>query len=78
MLTYSNGTPIVGQHIALNLTRLSSGASKVYWVTTDSNGEFQQMIELGVGNYTASATFSGTGSLKPSSSGIATMVVTKA
>ncbi len=78
MLTYSNGTPIVGQHIALNLTRLSSGASKVYWVTTDSNGEFQQMIELGVGDYTTSATFSGTGSLKPSSSGIATMVVTKA
>ena len=47
------GNPIMGQHVALNLTRLSSGQSKVYWVTTDTNGDYYLEINLSPGNYTA-------------------------
>ncbi|MBX7076904.1 MAG: Ig-like domain repeat protein [Methanobacteriaceae archaeon] len=54
------GSPIIGQHIEVNLTRLSNGLSKVYWVTTDTNGEYQLAINLGVGEYTAFCTYSGT------------------
>ena len=56
----SNLTPIAGQHIALNLTRISNGASKVYWVTTDTNGEFQLAINLAIANYTAQCSYAGT------------------
>ena len=45
-LTDANGNPIVGQHIALNLTNPTTGASKIYWVTTDTNGEYQLQINL--------------------------------
>ena len=58
-LTDANGNPIVGQHIALNLTNPANGASKIYWVTTDTNGEYQLQINLFVGSYTASASFGG-------------------
>ena len=58
-LTDANGNPIVGQHIALNLTNPTTGASKIYWVTTDTNGEYQLQINLFVGSYTASASFGG-------------------
>ncbi|WP_413829003.1 beta strand repeat-containing protein [Methanobrevibacter sp. UBA412] len=58
-LTDANGNPIVGQHIALNLTNPANGASKIYWVTTDTNGEYQLQINLFVGSYTASASFAG-------------------
>ena len=58
-LTDANGNPIVGQHIALNLTNPATGASKIYWVTTDTNGEYQLQINLFVGSYTASASFAG-------------------
>ncbi len=58
-LTDANGNPIVGQHIALNLTNPATGASKIYWVTTDTNGEYQLQINLFVGSYTASASFGG-------------------
>ena len=54
------GNPVVGQHIAINLTRLSNGLSKVYWVTTDTSGEYQLQINLGLGNYTAQCSYSGT------------------
>ncbi|MBX7076905.1 MAG: hypothetical protein K1X33_06280 [Methanobacteriaceae archaeon] len=54
-----NGKVIVGQHIAVNLTRLSNGLSKVYWVTTDTNGEYQLAINLGKGNYTALCSYAG-------------------
>ena len=58
-LTDANGNPIVGQHIALNLTNPATGASKIYWVTTDTNGEYQLQINLFVGSYTASASYGG-------------------
>ena len=58
-LTLEDGTPVIGMHILLNLTRLSDGASKVYTTTTDYNGEFQFPINLGAGEYTAQATFEG-------------------
>lgn len=58
-LLTEDGTPVVGMHILLNLTRLSNGQSKVYYTTTDYLGEFQFPINLAVGNYTAYATFGG-------------------
>ena len=58
-LLAEDGTPIVGMHILLNLTRLSNGQSKVYYTTTDYLGEFQFPINLAVGDYTAYATFGG-------------------
>ena len=68
------GAPVVGQHIALNLTRLSNGLSKVYWVTTDTNGEFQLAINLGIGDYAANCSFAGT-SVFGSSSDTVSIVV---
>ena len=73
-LTDNLGNPVIGQHIALNLTRLSSGASKVYWVTTDTNGEYQLAINLGLGEYTAQCSYGGT-SKYTSSSASATISV---
>ena len=58
----------------MNLTRLSSGASKVYWVTTDTNGEYQLAINLGLGEYTAQCSYGGT-SKYTSSSASATISV---
>ncbi len=58
-LALEDGTPVIGMHILLNLTRVSDGASKVYTTTTDYNGEFQFPINLGAGEYTAYATFEG-------------------
>ena len=59
-LVDNTGNPVIGQHIAINLTRLSNGLSKIYWVTTDTNGEYQLTINLGVGNYTAQCSYKGT------------------
>lgn len=53
------GSPIVGMHIALNLTRLSDGASKIYWVTTDTEGIYKLQINLSPGNYTTKSSFYG-------------------
>ena len=72
----ANGNPIIGQHIALNLTRLSSGASKIYWVTTDENGEYQLEINLAVGEYTAYASYAGNTVYAPYSA-VATITVFK-
>ena len=55
----SDMSPMVGQHCALNLTRLWNGANKVYWATTDTNGEVQLPINLSPGNYTVVVTFYG-------------------
>jgi hypothetical protein len=54
-----NGTAIIGQHISLNLTRVRSGASKVYDRTTDTEGNAQLPINLAVGSYTITASFAG-------------------
>lgn len=53
VVTDEDGNPIAGHHVALNLTRLSSGASKIYWVTTDYEGKYTLDINLAPGNYTA-------------------------
>ncbi len=56
-LTDSNGYYVVGQHIALNLSR--NGQSKVYWATTDENGQIQLPINLYIGDYTVTYSFAG-------------------
>ena len=58
-ITDIDGNPISGQHIKLNLTRLSSGASKVYNVVSDYKGIFRLEINLAPGDYTAKAEFDG-------------------
>ena len=58
-LTNSEGTPIAGRHISLNLTRLSSGANKVYDSTTDYLGIASLQINLGKGLYTVTGTYKG-------------------
>ena len=58
-LTDTNGNPIIGHHINLNLTRTSSGANKIYTLTTDINGEFNFQINLAPGEYTAQANYTG-------------------
>ena len=58
-LTTNNEKPIAGQHLTLNLTRLSDGASKVYWETTNTNGIASLQINLAPGVYTVSGSFTG-------------------
>jgi len=55
----SNGNPIIGQYIALNLTNPVNGASKIYWATTDTSGEYQLEINLFAGEYTVKSAFTG-------------------
>lgn len=55
----SNGNPIIGQYIALNLTNPVNGASKIYMETTDTNGEYQLEINLFAGKYTVKSAFTG-------------------
>jgi predicted outer membrane repeat protein len=69
-----SGVPISYQRVALNLTRLSSGASKVYWVTTDVNGEYQLPINLSVGIYTILSNYYGSNVFNYDSS-IASLIV---
>ena len=70
-----NDVELIGQKIPLNLTRLSDGASKIYWVTTDTDGEFQLEINLYPGKYTVSSTFPGNKLYKPSNNANATITV---
>ena len=73
-----NGKSIIGQHVALNLTRLSDGASKIYWVTTDTAGEYQLEINLFAGDYTCLSSYDGNGVYQPSTSSLTSIIVTKA
>ena len=77
-LTDSNGSPIVGQHIAINLTRNSNGQSKVYWVTTDTDGAFQLQINLSPGFYTGQASYGGNSLYQSATSQINSIIVTSA
>ena len=63
------GEGLSGQTISLNLTRLSDGASKIYNVTTDSNGEYQLPINLYAGQYRAYCTYDGTFNFDEAGSG---------
>lgn len=58
-LLTTTGQPVVGHHITVKLTRLSSGANKEYDVVTDYTGEFRLQINLAAGNYTAQSTYTG-------------------
>ncbi len=57
-LTHDDGTPIIGQHVAINLKRFSDGASKIYWATTDIEGVARLQINLYPGNYSSTYSFS--------------------
>lgn len=70
-----NNTPVIGQHIRLNLTRISNSLSKIYWVTTDTNGEYQLAINLGIGEYTVQCSYDGTSKYETSSTNT-TIIVT--
>ena len=56
-LTDILGRPIIGQHLALNLTRLTNNLSKVYYSTNDWTGEARLQINLAPGWYTVQAHF---------------------
>jgi len=59
-LATADGTALANQNIVLKITRLSTGASKYYYVTTDEKGNYELEINLGNGKYTVDATYSGT------------------
>ena len=56
-LTDILGNPIIGQHIALNLTRLTNNLSKVYYSTNDWTGVAKLQINLAPGWYSVQAHF---------------------
>ncbi|WP_413862013.1 carboxypeptidase-like regulatory domain-containing protein [Methanobrevibacter sp. UBA417] len=59
-LLNSSGSPIIGQHVSLNLTNPCTGLSKVYFVSTDVNGEYHLEINLYPGEYKVFCTYEGT------------------
>jgi predicted outer membrane repeat protein len=73
----TNGNPIIGQHIALNLTRLSDGKNKIYWATTNLLGEYQLPINLSPGEYTIQATFTGNKNYTGSNASINNITILK-
>ena len=76
-LTDSMGNPIIGHHVSVTLTRVSSGASKTYDVVTDYTGTFTLPINLAVGTYTANASYAGTPMYDAGKSNVASIVVVK-
>ena len=54
----ANGNPLIGQHIAIKLSN-TQGQSKLYWASTDYNGEYQLEINLYSGEYKAQCSFGG-------------------
>ena len=65
MLTTFDGTPLAGQHITIELTRTTSGATKTYDVVTDYTGTFTLPINLAVGSYSAAVSYAGTDEYAP-------------
>ena len=63
----ADGNYIIGHHVSITLTRVSSGASKTYDVVSDFTGIFSLTINLGKGEYTAEISYAGTDKYKPSS-----------
>jgi hypothetical protein len=74
-LVNAAGLPLSDEVVSLNLTRLSSGASKVYNVTTDEYGDYYLPINLAVGEYTIQAFFEGDGEFESSVSSLANVIV---
>ena len=63
-----NDNLIIGHHVNVKLTRLSSGASKTYDCVVDYTGTFYLTINLATGNYLAECTYTGTSKYQSSSS----------
>lgn len=59
LLTDANGNLLAGQHIQINLTRLSNGLNKVYWSVTDYKGLASLQINLAPKYYSAKADYDG-------------------
>ena len=55
----STNMSLQGHHVYINLTRLSTGASKIYTVTTDYEGYFQLPINLAANEYTVEFIYTG-------------------
>ena len=75
-LTLEDKTPLKDQKITVTLTRTSSGASKSYTVTTDTNGNYYLPIGLAVGEYTVACAYEGT-EIYSSSQAQTTLTITK-
>ena len=65
-LVDGNNNPFIGRTVNLKLTRISSGANKVYQTTTDYTGTYHLTIGLAPGDYTVEATFKGDDTYKES------------
>ena len=63
----SNGNNIIGHHVSVTLTRLSSGASKTYDCVVDYTGTFYLAINLAPGEYSGYCSYDGTSQYQPSS-----------
>ena len=70
-----DGNPIIGQHIALNLTKISNSASKIYWTTTDTEGYAYLQINLAPGNYSTKSSYSGSKTYSASEDEFNSMIV---
>jgi hypothetical protein len=51
------GIPVTCQNIVLILSCLKTGSNKIYWITTNNNGEFQLTINLNIGKYAISCNY---------------------
>ncbi len=75
-LSLEDKTPLNNQKVTVTLTRISSGASKSYTVTTDANGNYYLPIGLAIGEYTVSCAYDGT-EIYSSSQAQTTLTITK-
>lgn len=62
-----NGNVLAGRIAKMTLTKPSTGASKTYWVTSDSEGKFSLQINLAPGSYIVTTNFDGDNQYNPSS-----------
>lgn len=72
----TNGNVIIGHHLNVKLSRLSSGASKTYDVVTDYTGTFKIPINLAPGAYSAEVSYDGTPIYQPTTAGTVAITVT--
>jgi hypothetical protein len=76
-LTDTNGNPIKNQTVYLNLTRTTTGANKIYNVTTDENGTYRLPINLAPGSYTITPYYNGENNYIQSTGTTNKIIVTK-
>lgn len=70
-----NGNFVIGHPVQLNITRLSSGASKVYTVITDYTGTYQIPINLAPGTYTIKASYDGVNGVNPAEDQLVSLII---